>query len=106
VTIARPDVRTLVIRAKNGYLATPADQLCRTPEYPLALGEKIELTGLTIEVTALTDDNRPAEARFRFAVPLEDASLRWLGFRDGQFVTFQPPAVGEQIDLPRAPTPF
>lgn len=106
VTITRLDVRTLVIHAKNGYLATPADQLCRTPDYPLALGEKVELTGLTDEVTALTDDHRPTEARFRFSVPLEDPSLRWLQFKSGQFETFRPPEVGEQITVPRAPTPF
>jgi hypothetical protein len=50
---------------------------------------------MTAEVIAMTGDGRPAEAAFRFDVPLEDPSLEWLCYRGGRFEPFTPPAVGE-----------
>jgi hypothetical protein len=102
VEVTRADTTTLIVRPDWGYLGTPADDLCRDKRHPLALGEKVELTGVTVEVTDLTEDGRPAEATFRFAVPLEDASLRWLFWQEGEFVPFTPPDVGQSLHLPAA----
>ena len=65
----------------------------------MSLGQRVELTGMTVTVTALTEDGRPAEAAFRFSVPLEDTSLRWLNWKDDMFQPFAPPAVGETVVL-------
>ncbi len=99
ITVTRPDERTLVIRPKNGYLTWIFDRLFRNERHPMVLGQRVALTGLTIEVTALTEDGRPAEAAFRFAVPLEDPSLRWRQWKDRDFVPFTPPPVGDSIKL-------
>ena len=99
VEITRTDDRTLVIRPEGGYLAKPIDRLLRDERAPLRLGEQVKLTGVTIEVTALTDDGRPAEATFHFAAPLEDSSLRWLRWDDGEFQAFEPPPIGGDIEL-------
>ncbi len=64
------------------------------------MGERVKLTGMTAEVTQLTDDGRPAEVRFRFDVPLEDPSLCWLCYRYDQFVPFTPPPIGQTVDIP------
>ncbi len=100
VVVHRPDERTLVIRPKNGYLTLSADQLCRGLHHPMSVGERVELTGMTVVVTELTEDGRPAEASFQFAVPLEDPSLRFLHWKDDAFVPFTPPCVGETMKLP------
>jgi hypothetical protein len=102
VTLHRPDERTLVIRPGRGFLDWDGDQLVRGEHLPMFLGQRVELTGVTVEVTALTPDNRPAEASFSFDVPLEDPSLRWLFWEDGSFVPFTPPAAGETVKLPPA----
>ncbi len=99
VTVRRLDDRTLSIRPERGYLSWILDQLFRGKHQPLALGQKVVLTGMTVEITALTDDGRPAEATFRFDRPLEDASLYWLCYRDKGFEPFTPPAVGESVEL-------
>lgn len=57
------------------------------------------LTGMTVTVTALTTDNRPAEATFQFDVPLESPSLLWLCFRGDGFEPFTPPAVGQEVEI-------
>jgi phage baseplate assembly protein gpV len=54
---------------------------------------------MTVEILELTGDNRPAKAAFTFAVPLEDPSLRWMQYKDGSFISFTPPAIGESVVL-------
>ena len=100
VAVHRIDAHTLAVRPEAGFLNGIVDPLFRGRDRPLLLGQQVELPGMTVEVTELTADNRPAEATFRFAVPLEDASLRWLKWEDGSFVPFDPPAVGEKVELP------
>jgi len=121
VAITRSDERTLVVRPAAGYLLPlggspdpgrpPAafsfahmvrffDILFRGPDHPMRLGEKVELTAATVEITALTPDGRPAEAAFRFRVLLEDPSLRWFACRRGAFVPFTPPAIGQTVSVP------
>jgi hypothetical protein len=99
VTIRRLDDRTLAIRPREGYLRWVIDQVFRTGRHPLELGEQVRLTGLTVTITGLTADGRPAEASFRFDVPLESPSLVWLCFRRGRFEPFTPPVIGEQTKI-------
>ena len=105
-TIRRPDAQTLLVRLKRGYLGRWFDKMFRSTDHPLAVGEKVELTGMIVEITELTDDGRPAEVSFRFAVPLEDPSLRWLRWNKDHFEPFVPPAIGETIGFPRAKLPL
>jgi hypothetical protein len=97
--IHRPDINTLVIKPGYGYYAYVLDSLFRNYQHPFSVGDKVELTGMTVEITELTGDNRPAEAAFTFEVPLEDTSLRWLQYKDGDFVSFIPPDVGQTVIL-------
>ncbi len=105
VTIRRLDAHTLSIRPGDGFMAWVFDQLFRNEEHPLVVGDRIELTGMTVEVTGLTADGRPAEAMFRFDVPLEHESLHWLAWHELEFVPFAPPPIDEQVVL-RAPPAF
>jgi hypothetical protein len=99
VVVHRTDTRTLVIRPNRGFIKSAWDQLGRSLNHPLALGERVELTGMTAEVTALTEDHRPAEVAFRFDVPLEDDSLCWLYWNGETYDWFTPPRVGETVTL-------
>lgn len=99
VKVHRPDEKTLLVRPEYGYYAWVGDQIFRSPKHPMLLGQRVELTGMTVEITELTPDGRPYEAAFTFDVPLEDPSLRWLQFKDGAFVPFTPPAIGQTIEL-------
>jgi hypothetical protein len=99
VTIHRLDERTLAIRPRGGYLRWFLDQVFRSDRRRLALGEQVRLTGMTVTISSLTTDGRPAEAMFRFDVPLESPSLLWLCFRGGGFEPFRPPAVGQAVEI-------
>ena len=99
VTIRRLDERTIAIRPRGGYLRWPLDRVFRSERRPLALGEQVMLSGMTVTITSLTGDGRPAEAAFRFDVPLESHSLLWLCFRGDRFEPFTPPAVGQEVEI-------
>lgn len=100
MTLERVDERTLLVRPEWGFVTQLFDRLFRSPQRPLRLGDRIELTGLVIEITEMTSDSRPAEARFTFDVPLEHESLAWLFWQDGAFAWWTPPAIGETVTLP------
>jgi len=120
-SITRTDARTLVVRVPGGYLPAQGrwpdrpqppvlspiytvrlfDRLVRDEQNPLRLGQVIELTTATIEITELTPDGRPAEVRFRFAVPLENPSLRWFQVTHRGYVPLCPPALGETVEVAR-----
>lgn len=97
----RLDARTLRVRPKDGFLSLHADRMQRDPKNRMQLGERVEYSDLTIEVTALTRDGRPAEILARFALPLEDPHYELYAFRDRRFVHFTPPAVGQSVFFPR-----
>jgi hypothetical protein len=99
VKIYRPDSNTITVQPEYGYYAWVFDALFRDKKHPFSIGDRVEMTGMTVEILELTDDNRPAKAAFIFAVPLEDPSLRWLQYKDGSFVSFTPPAIGQTVVL-------
>jgi hypothetical protein len=99
VILRRLDERTLAIRPRGGYLRWFLDQVFRSERRRFALGDRVMLTGMTVTVTDLTADGRPAEATFQFEVPLESPSLLWLCFRGDGFEPFTPPAVGEEVEI-------
>lgn len=126
VEVERRGETVLAVRPAGGYLPPPGspipgrgaeqpafdrhyafpllDRLFRDSD-PLRLGQRIDLTGVTVEITALTPDGRPAEATFRFAKLLDDPELRWLAWRGGVYAPFALPAVGETVTLPPARVP-
>ena len=98
--ITRTDERTLRLRMDNGFMTRPWCQVFRNPiTHPMKKGDTIRLTGLTVEVTEVTNDGRPIEALFRFDVPLEDPSLRWVVFKDMAYIPFTPPAIGKTVQV-------
>ena len=72
----------------------------RSEARTMRLDETIDLSAVTIEITELTDDGRPAEATLRFRVPLEDPSFRWLFVKDFRYVPFIVPGIGETVEVP------
>jgi len=101
LTIHRQDAQTLIIRTKYGYLASIGDRMFRSEKYPMSVGQQVKLTAMTVEITKLTKDYGPLEAKFKFDVPLEDPSFRWLqwDWEKFSYVEFKVPAIDESIEL-------
>jgi hypothetical protein len=102
VAVTRVNERQLRVKPEDGFLFWNYDHFVRSPTLLMPAGHEVALAGMTVTVAALTEDGRPAEADFTFDVPLEDPALIWLQWREGSFVPFQPPPVGQTVELPRA----
>ena len=102
--VIRHDVYTLIVRPENGYI-TGFDPVFRGDNHPMRVGDTVELAGLRVEVMDVTEDGRPAMVAFRFEVPLEDPSLRWLQWKEGVYVPFVLPDVGERVKIPAIKPP-
>jgi hypothetical protein len=98
--IQRVDETTLRMRPSAGFLSSFTQMMLRSPNRPIELGHLIALSDVTIEVSALTADGRPAEILVRFAVPLEHPSLQWLQWGKHDYVPFRVPRVGETTVVP------
>jgi hypothetical protein len=83
------------------YMAQHLTSFVRGGDEPMRAGDVVELTGLRIEVRAVTDEGSPTDVRFRFDRSLDDPSLRWLVYRDGEYRPFVPPKLGSEVVLPR-----
>lgn len=98
--VERVDAHTLRIRPARGYLADTAERMLRSPRARFAVGDHVDLTGLRIEVTAITPDGRPAEATFHFDLALDDPSLLLMQWSRRGYVPFTPPPPGGHVTLP------
>lgn len=92
----RTDDRTLKMRSEGGFPWS----LFRDDDHPFAPGDRVELTGMTVQITSPADEGWPVEVTYRFSVPLEHPSLVWLQLEDG-LEPFIPPAVDETVVLNR-----
>jgi hypothetical protein len=99
VSVSRPDATTLRVRPEKGFLDNEWLRMVRGASRPFRPGEEVALSDMRIRVREVTADGRPAEADFKFGVPLEDRSLLWTRLRAGG--TLVPwLAVGESQVLP------
>ena len=125
VDITREDDRTLVLRPDLGYVpraglgvgdpqAPPPFHLAhmyqhlgtffRRSSHPAQPGDRVALTGVAMEITALSDDGRPGEIRVQFEQPFEHPSRTWLrwDWEEERYEEFTLPAVGETVRVPGA----
>lgn len=92
--VKRSDERTLEITARDGHFANHFDQLYRGNGYPMHIGQKVETTGMDVEVLSLASSGRPETVAFRFSRSLDDPGMILLRWDNGKYVPFTLPAVG------------
>ena len=107
ITVTRTDARTLVLDYEGGAMNEPAVtkqrlDLYRSQNAPMHVGERVELSGLSVEVLSVTADGRPLRARFRFAESLDAPRYQLYHWVDNHFRPYTPPPVGGRETLPKA----
>ncbi|MCX7718981.1 MAG: hypothetical protein N2111_11370 [Candidatus Sumerlaeaceae bacterium] len=125
VQLTRLDSRTLVVEPSGGFLVRPGDaahgkgvlpkvsvtyfvqtmdRIFRRSDHQMALGQRVQAGGCTVEVLRLTPDGRPAAIRVEFPSDLEDPRFVWMTFQQSRYEPFVPPRVGESVSV--APATF
>jgi hypothetical protein len=102
----RTDDRTLELRYHGGLLREPLLELYRARDRPLSYRTRIELEGLSIEVTELTADGHVAAVRCAFDQPLDTPRLRFLAWDGTRLAGVTLPRVGERLELQPARVRF
>lgn len=101
VTLERIDERTLRVIPEGGFLRYEIDQMVRSPRLrPFAVGDRVALSGLTIEVEEVTADGRPSRVLAHFDRVLEDPLLVWRRWEGKTYVPYQPPPPGARDTVP------
>jgi hypothetical protein len=85
------------------YMMQMLSSSVRGVREPVRAGDAFALTGFRVEVRAVDQDAGPTDMTFTFDRSLDDPSLRWLAWRDGGYVPFAVPGVGEAVELPPVP---
>jgi hypothetical protein len=83
------------------YLAQHLNHFVRPRGEPMLVGERLVLTGVTVEVLEVTPDGRPVEVSFTFDTAL-DQGLVWLQWEGHGYTALRLPAVGTSVSLPAA----
>lgn len=99
IEIHRLDEHTLRVKTPEGLFKGFARNVYRPMEEPVKKGEEYRLTDVTMHINDADTVYGPTDVTYRFAVPLEDPSLRWLILENERYVPFVPPAAGETVML-------
>ncbi len=91
--LTRVDERTLTVRDPAGFFGHDVSMLFRPEGSPMPEGTRVATPNVTVDVQAARD-GVPTQVAFRFAVPLEDPSLRWVAWDGETLVPFPLPAIG------------
>lgn len=93
--VTRTDERTLHFVPEGGFPWL----IFRDDTEPFAVGDRVELPEMTVEVLKVDDIGRPQEVNYRFRVPLEDPTYYWTQIERLRYTPFTPPAVGETVEF-------
>ncbi len=106
VEVRRLDARALAVRIEGGLHGGTLGRLFFDPDRPLLPGAEVRLSDFRARVAAADASGSPTEVVYTFDAPLEHPSLRWVAYRDGAFVPFAPPPIGQTVRLPAPIGPF
>lgn len=102
----QPDVlhrtgdRTLRVDYTGGIMQTTLSELYRDRKIPFTLGEQVQLEGMTVTVTGLTENGRVNRADFDFDTSLDSPSFVFYNWGKNGFEPFHLPRVGETAQIP------
>ena len=93
--VTRVGPRSLQVRFPEGFFPTAFSRYVRSPNERFSVGQHFEVPDLSVTIEALDAQGDPAEVLYEFPVPLEDPSLRWMSWKDGEYAQWTPPALGQ-----------
>ncbi len=94
---------TLELEVLGGHmLETVFEQLIRSPDHPVNLGDRVQLDGVEVTVMGL-DQGRPQRLRLRFTEPIDGGGYTFLQWKGGRLDRLELPPVGQSVELQWTP---
>jgi hypothetical protein len=109
MTVERPSEGEVVLTYEDPFPHELFSRVYRSAARPFSVGEETRLEPMTARVEEIDGAGRAGRISFRFDVPLEDASLRWVAWDGNGFAPYHPPPTGTRevrapVDITGAPT--
>lgn len=106
VSLERLDDHSVRLTASAGLYGGQLGWLFRSRDEPFEPGEEVPVPGLTARIDEVDERGVPTTVTYRFEVPLDDASLRWVAWRNERFEEIGPPKPVETVHLAPALVQF
>ncbi|MGE0323869.1 MAG: hypothetical protein AB7S68_16275 [Polyangiaceae bacterium] len=107
VTLKRQTEQQLVLDAPNGFYSDPFDGTYRGHQYPMTVGEGLQLAGMLIIVRAVNAEGVPTRLEVNLQRPVKRGNYHFMSWvppkpedDNGQFLTLKLPEVGQSVELP------
>jgi hypothetical protein len=102
LSVERLDAQTLKVTPDGGFLSKSSQRMFRRSERHMAVGQRVQLSDVTFEVSALTADGRPAAAVAHFTRSLDSKDFVWLRWDVNAYRLFKLPDLGKSVRIPAA----
>ncbi len=100
LTVMRVDARSLRVDFPASLFPSVFARYMRSDTERFQIGQRFAVSGLTATIEALDGRGDLVRVLYEFAVPIDDASLRWMQWTNGTYVPWRPPPPGESVTLP------
>ncbi len=107
VSLKRQTEQQLILDAPNGFYSDPFDGTYRGHQYPMQVGEGLQLAGMLIIVRAVDEQGVPTRIEVNLQRPVKRGNYHFVswyppkpGDENGQFQTLRLPDVGQSVELP------
>ncbi len=101
VMLRRTGERTVELTLTKGFFHEPFSLVFRMADKPFALGDRVQVPGMTATAKAYTSDRkRIGTVEFEFEAPLSDSKFVWVVWRETKFEALELPGVGEEVEIP------
>jgi hypothetical protein len=94
LSVMRTASDTLRVTLAQGFLRRPEETHYRGDVTGLAVGTRVSLSDLDVEVVSVTSDGRPKAVDFRFTHALSSTRYVFMCYRNGRLEPWRPPALG------------
>lgn len=99
-TVTRVDDHTLQLASEEGFMTAALDRVFCHPDHQFEAGRTVSLSGLSIQVTRVSDSGDPIEIECTFEHSLNDPSLLFTAWSAEGYVPFELPPLGENVEIP------
>lgn len=97
VKLRRIDPFRIEVTPQDGFYSRAFNRIFRGRGDPFERGATVDLRGVTVRVTEVSQWGEPLRAVFDFEQPLEDRRYTWIAWKNGRYEAFAPPPIGTTV---------